>query len=48
MRPIFRLLKRVEGLEVDRGFEREIAKRLAYWQRLRDRAGAGGDPDDGE
>jgi putative ATPase len=33
---------------VDRGFEREIAKRLAYWQRLRDRAGAGGDPDDGE
>ncbi len=25
---------------VDRGFEREITKRLAYWQRLRDRGGA--------
>ena len=28
---------------VDRGFEREIAKRLAYWQRLRDRGGATGE-----
>ena len=28
---------------VDRGFEREIAKRLAYWQRLRDRGGAAGE-----
>jgi putative ATPase len=34
---------------VDRGFEREIAKRLAYWQRLRDRGAAGEDSDeDGE
>ncbi len=28
---------------VDRGFEREIAKRLAYWQRLRDRGGVDAD-----
>jgi putative ATPase len=33
---------------VDRGFEREIAKRLAYWQRLRDRGGEKGDDDTGE
>jgi putative ATPase len=26
----------------DRGFEREIGKRLAYWQRLRDERGKGG------
>ncbi|NNE84978.1 MAG: replication-associated recombination protein A [Alphaproteobacteria bacterium] len=31
---------------VDRGFEREIAKRLAYWQRLRDRGAVGENPDD--
>ncbi len=30
---------------VDRGFEREIAKRLAYWQRLRERGDADDDPD---
>ena len=29
----------------ERGFEREIAKRLAYWQRLRDERGACGDGD---
>ncbi len=28
---------------VDRGFEREVAKRLAYWQKLRDKKAEGGD-----
>ncbi|MEM7122915.1 MAG: replication-associated recombination protein A [Pseudomonadota bacterium] len=28
---------------VERGFEREIAKRLEYWAKLRDKRGAGGD-----
>jgi putative ATPase len=32
---------------VNRGFEREIAKRLAYWQRLREQGGADSG-DDGE
>ncbi|MCA8907413.1 MAG: replication-associated recombination protein A, partial [Rhodospirillaceae bacterium] len=27
---------------VDRGFEREVAKRLAYWDRLRSERQAGG------
>ena len=38
-----------EGMErqqfyrpVERGFEREIAKRLAYWERLRHQAGEDG------
>ncbi|MCZ6587697.1 MAG: replication-associated recombination protein A, partial [Alphaproteobacteria bacterium] len=30
---------------VERGFERDIAKRLAYWQRLRERSGSDGNPD---
>ena len=29
----------------ERGFEREIRKRLEYWRSLRDRAGSGGDTD---
>ena len=33
---------------VDRGFERDIVKRLAYWQRLRDRGAADGPPEDSE
>ena len=28
---------------VERGFEREIAKRLEYWAKLREKRGAGGD-----
>ena len=33
-------MRRVEFYEPkDRGFEREISKRLAYWQKLRDERG---------
>jgi len=30
---------------VDRGFEREVKKRLDYWAKLRARAAQSGDPD---
>ena len=33
---------------VDRGFERDISKRLAYWSKLRARIEAGQEADDGD
>jgi len=38
--------RRVFYRPVERGFEREIAKRLEYWQRLRERRSAGSPPTD--